>query len=93
MAPDCTKNSKRKDVSNKNLTPRAFAEVRQTRRMPLIKTEDFMPSEVKEIASMAIKRYKRLSLINHIKNPEKTLKTALSQPGIVIKYIKNLPSA
>jgi anaerobic magnesium-protoporphyrin IX monomethyl ester cyclase len=84
---------KKKGYIQENLTPRAFAEVRQTRGMPLIKTEDFMLSEVKEIASMAVKRYKRLSLINHIKNPEKTLKTALSQPGIVIKYIKNLPSA
>jgi magnesium-protoporphyrin IX monomethyl ester (oxidative) cyclase len=84
---------KKKGYIRENLTPRAFAEVRQTRGMPLIKTEDFMPIEVKEIASMAVKRYKRLSLINHIKSPEKTLKTALSQPKIVIKYIKNLPSA
>jgi anaerobic magnesium-protoporphyrin IX monomethyl ester cyclase len=84
---------KKKEYIQENLTPRAFAEVRQTRGMPLIKTEDFMPSEVKEIASMAVKRYKRLSIINHIKNPEKTLKTALSQPSIIIKYIKNLPSA
>jgi anaerobic magnesium-protoporphyrin IX monomethyl ester cyclase len=84
---------KKKGYIQENLTPRAFAEVRQTRGMPLIKTEDFMPIEVKEIASMAVKRYKRLSLINHIKSPEKTLKTALSQPKIIIKYIKNLPSA
>jgi hypothetical protein len=61
--------------------------------MPLIKTEDFMPIEVKEIASMAVKRYKKLSLINHIKNPENVLKTALNQPKIVIKYLKNLSSA
>jgi anaerobic magnesium-protoporphyrin IX monomethyl ester cyclase len=84
---------KKKGYIQENLTPRAFAEVRQTRGMPLIETEDFMPIEVKEIASMAVKRYKRLSLINYIKNPEKTLKTALSQPKIIIKYIKNLPSA
>ena len=84
---------KKKGYIQENLTPRAFAEVRQTRGMPLIKTEDFMPIEVKEIASMAVKRYKRLSLINYIKSPEKTLKTALSQPKIIIKYIKNLPSA
>jgi magnesium-protoporphyrin IX monomethyl ester (oxidative) cyclase len=84
---------KKKGYIQENLTPRAFAEVRQTRGMPLIETEDFMPIEVKEIASMAVKRYKRLSLINHIKSPEKTLKTALSQPKIIIKYIKNLPSA
>jgi magnesium-protoporphyrin IX monomethyl ester (oxidative) cyclase len=84
---------RKKGYIRESLTPRAFAEVRQTRGMPLIKTEDFMPNEVKEIASMAVKRYKRLSLINYVKNPEKTLKTALSQPKILIKYIKNLPSA
>jgi anaerobic magnesium-protoporphyrin IX monomethyl ester cyclase len=82
-----------KGYIQENLTPRAFAEVRQTRGMPLIRTEDFMPIEVKEIASMAVKRYKRLSLINYIRSPEKTLKTALSHPKIIIKYIKNLPSA
>jgi anaerobic magnesium-protoporphyrin IX monomethyl ester cyclase len=84
---------KKKGYIQENLTPRAFAEVRQTRGVPLIKTEDFMPIEVKEIASMAVKRYKKLSLINHIKNPVNVLKTALSQPKIVIKYLKNLPSA
>jgi magnesium-protoporphyrin IX monomethyl ester (oxidative) cyclase len=84
---------KKKGYIPENLTPRAFAEVRQTRGMPLIKTEDFMPTEVKEIASMAIKRYKKLSLINHIKNPENILKTALYQPKIVIKYLKNLSAA
>jgi hypothetical protein len=83
----------KKGYIQENLTPRAFAEVRQTRGMPLIETEDFMPIEVKEIAAMAVKRYKRLSLINYIRSPEKTLKTALSQPKIIIKYIKNLPSA
>jgi len=86
---ECTE----KEYIQENLTSRAFAEVRQTRGMPLIRTEDFTPTEVKEIASMAIKRYKRLSLINHIKSPKKTLKTALSQPKIIIKYIKKLPSA
>ncbi len=73
-----------------DLTSRAFAEVRQTWGMPLIKTEDFAPSEVKEIASMAIKRYKRLSLINYFKNPGKTLKTAFNHPKIVLKFIQNL---
>ena len=72
------------------LTSRAFAEVRQTRGMPLISTEDFMASEVKEIASMAVKRYRRLSMINYFKNPWKTLKTALNQPKIVLKFIQNL---
>jgi anaerobic magnesium-protoporphyrin IX monomethyl ester cyclase len=84
---------KKKGYIQENLTPRAFAEVRQPQGMPLIKTEDFTPIELKEIASRAVKTYKRLSLINYIKYPKKTLKTALSQPKIVIKFIKNLPSA
>lgn len=84
------KECKEKGYIQENLTPRAFAEVRQTWGMPLIRTEDFTPSEVKEIAAMAVKRYKRLSLINYFKNPWKTLKTALNQPKIVLKFIQNL---
>jgi hypothetical protein len=45
---------------------------------------------VKEIALLAVKRYKRLSLINYFKSPRKTLKAALSQPKIVLKFIQNL---
>jgi anaerobic magnesium-protoporphyrin IX monomethyl ester cyclase len=72
-----------------DLTSRAFAEVRQTGGMPLINTEDFTASEVKEIAAMAVQRYRRLSLINYLKNPWKTLRTALKQPKIVLKFIQN----
>ena len=86
------KECKEKGYIQENLSSRAFAEVRQTRGMPLIRTEDFAPIEVKEIASMAVKRYKKLSLINYFKSPRKTLKTALSQPKIVLKFIQNLPS-
>jgi len=57
--------------------------------MPLIKTEDFTPIEVKEIALRAFKTYKRLSSISYIKSPKKTLETALSYPKIVIKFIKD----
>ncbi|MBN1244600.1 cobalamin-dependent protein [Candidatus Bathyarchaeota archaeon] len=87
------KECKEKGYIQGDLTSRAFAEVRQTRGMPLISTEDFMASEVKEIAAMAVQRYKRLSMINYFKNPWKTLKTALSQPKIVLKFIQNLQSA
>jgi len=80
---------KKKGYFQEKLSPRAFAEVRQPRGMPLIKTEDFTPIEVKEIASTAFKTYKRLSLINYIKSPKKTLETALSYPKIVIKFIKD----
>jgi len=83
---------KKKGYIQENLTPRAFAEVRQTWGMPLIRTDDFVPMEVKEIASMAVKRYEKLSIINYVKNPKKTLKTALSQPKIIIKFIKNVSS-
>jgi magnesium-protoporphyrin IX monomethyl ester (oxidative) cyclase len=85
--------SKQKGYIRENLTSRAFAEARQPRGLPLIETEDFTPREVKEIASKAVKRYKKLSLLSHIKNPQNTLKTALSQPMIVIKFVKSLPSA
>ena len=82
----------KKGYIEENLTSRAFAEVRQTRGNPLIRTEDFTPSEVKEIAAMAVRRYQRLSLINYFKNPWQTLKTALNQPKIVLKFIQNLQS-
>ena len=84
------KECKEKGYIQENLTSRAFAEVRQTRGMPLIRTEDFAPSEVKEIASMAVRRNKKLSLINYIRSPRKTLSTALSQPKILLKFIQNL---
>jgi hypothetical protein len=72
-----------------NLTPRDFAEVRQTRGMPLIETNDFTPSEVRKIAIDAFKAYKKLSLINYFKNPGKTLKAALSYPKIITRFIED----
>ena len=84
---------KQKGYIKDRLTPRDFAEVRQSRGLPLIETEDFMPSEVKEIAEMATRKYKKLSLINHVKNPVNVVKTALSHPKIIVKYIKSLKSA
>jgi len=80
---------KKKGYISKKLTSRTFAEVRQHHGLPLIGTEDFTSTDVREIASRAFKTYKRLSLINYIKNPERTLKTALSYPKIVIKFIKD----
>jgi hypothetical protein len=67
--------------------------VRQTRGNPLIGTEDFTPAEVKEIATIAMNRYRRISLINYVKNPRKTLGTAFGQPRVVGKFIKSLMSA
>ena len=85
---ECKKN----DYIRGELTPRAFAEVRQTRGLPLIETEDFTAPEVKEIASRTMKTYRRLCIINYIKYPRKTLKMALNQPNLVGKFIKNMQS-
>jgi anaerobic magnesium-protoporphyrin IX monomethyl ester cyclase len=81
---------KEKGYIQENLTPRAFAEVRQTRGNPLIGTEDFTPAEVKEVAAMAMDRYQRISMVNYIKNPIKTLHSIFSQPKLVRKYIQSL---
>ena len=84
---------KKKGYIQENLTPRAFAEVRQTRGNPLIGTEDFTPAEVKEIASIAMARYQRLATISYLKNPAKTLRTVLSQPRMVRKYLQDRRTA
>ncbi len=81
---------KEKGYIQENLTPRAFAEVRQTSGNPLIGTEDFTPAEVKEIASLAMARYQRISMINYAKNPLKTIRAIFGQPKLVRKYIQNL---
>ena len=73
-----------------DLTWNSFAEARQPKGMPLISTEDFTSQEVKEIATKALEEYKKLSLLNHIKNPRKTLKTAFDQPQLILKYLRNL---
>ena len=83
---------KEKGYIRGSLTPRAFAEVRQNWGLPLIETENFTAADVKEIALWATKEYRKLSIINYIKNPRKTLKTALNQPNLVGKFIKNLQS-
>ncbi|MCW4005950.1 MAG: B12-binding domain-containing radical SAM protein [Candidatus Bathyarchaeota archaeon] len=75
------------------LTPRALAEVRQTRGNPLIETEDFTAEEVKAIAENALQQYRKISLINTIKYPKTTLETLWNQPGIALRYIKNLFSS
>jgi anaerobic magnesium-protoporphyrin IX monomethyl ester cyclase len=81
---------KKKGYFRSKLTPRAFAEVRQNWGLPLIETEDFTAMEVKKIAVKAMRDYKRQAIINYIKNPKKTLKTALNQPNLVGKFLKNL---
>jgi anaerobic magnesium-protoporphyrin IX monomethyl ester cyclase len=73
-----------------DLTWNAFAQARQPKGMPLITTNEFTPVEVKEIAAKALAEYKKLSLMNHIKNPGKALKIAYEQPQLIIKYLKNL---
>lgn len=84
---------KRKGYIREDLSSRAFSEARQTRGVPLIETEDFSIADVKEIAANAVRKHRRLNLINHVKNPRKTLKVALSQPEIVLKFVKSFSSA
>jgi anaerobic magnesium-protoporphyrin IX monomethyl ester cyclase len=83
---------KTNDYFRVTLTPRAFAEVRQNWGMPLIETENFTAMDVKEIATEAMKAYRKLSIINYIKYPKKTLKTALNQPYLIGKFIQSLQS-
>jgi anaerobic magnesium-protoporphyrin IX monomethyl ester cyclase len=79
-----------KGYIQQDLTWNAFAEARQPKGMPLITTNEFTPLEVKEIAAKALAEYKKLSLLGHIKHPEKALKTAFNQPQLILKYIRNL---
>ena len=81
---------KAKGYLQQNLTWNAFAEARQPKGMPLIKTNEFTPAEVKEIAAKALAEYKKLSLMGHVKHPKNALKTAFDQPQLILKYIKNL---
>jgi magnesium-protoporphyrin IX monomethyl ester (oxidative) cyclase len=81
---------KSKGYIEQDLTWNSFAEARQPKGMPLISTEDFTSEDVKEIAANALQQYKKLSLINHIKNPRKALKTAFGQPQLILKYVRNL---
>ena len=73
-----------------DLTWNAFAQARQPKGIPLITTDEFTPQEVKEIAAKALEEYKKLSLINHLKNPRKALRTAFEQPQLILKYLKGL---
>ncbi len=73
-----------------DLTWNAFAQARQPKGIPLITTDEFTPQEVKDIAAKAIEEYKKLSLINHLKNPRKALRTAFEQPQLILKYLKGL---
>jgi anaerobic magnesium-protoporphyrin IX monomethyl ester cyclase len=75
-----------------DLSWNSFAQARQSRGIPLITTNEFTPEEVRDIAAKALAEYKKLSLVGHIKHPKKALKTAYDQPGLIIKYIKNLAS-
>ncbi len=84
--------SRQKGYLRGDLTSRSFAEARQTQGMPLIETSDFTALEVKEMAHEAVRRYRQLSLLSHIKNPGKSLRTAANQPSIVVRFVRSLYS-
>jgi len=73
-----------------DLSWNSFAMARQVQGVPLITTSEFTPLEVKEIAVQAMAEYKRIHLVNLAKNPRKALGTAISQPQLIVKYIKSL---
>jgi anaerobic magnesium-protoporphyrin IX monomethyl ester cyclase len=75
-----------------DLTWNSFAQARQAKGLPLITTNEFTPTEVKDIAVKALAEYKKLSLIGHVKHPSKALRTAFGQPQLIFKYLKNLVS-
>ncbi|MCW4028336.1 MAG: B12-binding domain-containing radical SAM protein [Candidatus Bathyarchaeota archaeon] len=75
-----------------DLSWNSFAQARQTRGLPLITTDEFTPQEVKDLAANAMAQYKKIHLINLIKNPSKTLRSAFEQPQLILRYIKNLAS-
>ena len=81
---------KTKGYIREDLSWNSFAEARQPKGLSLISTNEFTPEDVKEIANKALKEYKRLSLLNHIKDPRKALKTAWDQPQLILKYARNL---
>ena len=81
---------KAKGYIDAELSWNAFAQARQPKGMPLITTNDFAPADVKAIAAKALAEYKKLALINHLKNPRKALGTAFNQPHLIIKYLRSL---
>jgi magnesium-protoporphyrin IX monomethyl ester (oxidative) cyclase len=76
-----------------DLNSRSYAEARQAQGLSLIETNDFSALEVKKIANEAVRRYRRLSLLSHIKRPSKTLKTVVNQPALIAKFVMSLYSA
>jgi magnesium-protoporphyrin IX monomethyl ester (oxidative) cyclase len=81
---------KDKGYLSADLSWNSFAQARQAKGIPLITTNEFTPVEVKEIASKAVAKYKKLSLSGHAKHPVKALQTVFNQPQLVIKFLKNL---
>jgi magnesium-protoporphyrin IX monomethyl ester (oxidative) cyclase len=82
---------KKHNYLKEDLSSNSFgSSARQPLGHSLIHTENFTPQEVKEIARQTLKKYKKLSLINNIKNPKKTLKTIYHQPHLFGKYLKRL---
>ena len=83
---------KTKGYIDADLSWNSFAQARQARGLPLITTDEFTPAEVKEIAAKALAEYKKIHLVNLVKNPGKAFRTAFDQPQLIWKYIKNLAS-
>lgn len=79
-----------KGYLTQELTPRALSEATQPWGKGLIRTEDFTPEEVKELASNAYSLYNRLSLLDYIKHPERAVKEIVRSPQSVIPFLRRL---
>jgi len=70
------------------LTPRALSEGTQVYGRGLIKTPDFTPEEVKEIALKAVGVHSRLSLLSYFQKPRVALRMAVRNPREVLRFIR-----
>ncbi len=79
---------KEKGYLTQELTPRALSEGTQVDGKGLIRTADFTPEEIKQLALDAVRIHNRLSLASYIKNPGWTLRTAVRHPTAAMRFIK-----
>lgn len=70
------------------LTPRAISEGPQYYGTSLIKTEDFSPEDVKEIAKRAYISFYRQNLCSMLKNPILYIKKIYHNPILLTRFIK-----
>ncbi len=71
-------------------TPRALAGATQHHGTGLIRTPEFMPEEVRDMATKAFRRHMRLSLWEFIKDWRVKGRLALHDPRKALRYVRSL---